>query len=61
MSSKKSVISIRINDDLLEKVTKIAEKSHRNRSLQIDYFLTESIEKYEKENGPIIISEKSNS
>ena len=62
MEKRKTATSIRfVDDDLLKKLNIIAEVSKRTRTKEIEFILSTFVESYEKENGPIDISEKSKS
>ena len=51
---KKSYL-LRIDDDVLEKITFIAKGKRRSINSQIEYLLDQFIKEYETKNGKIII------
>ena len=54
---KKHSLTLRINQELLDKVACIAEQSGQSRGEQIEVWLNEYISLYEAEHGEIEISE----
>ena len=48
-----SPFSLRISEELLEKIKYIAEENKRSANKEIEYILELYVKKYEKENGKI--------
>jgi len=48
---------IRVNETILNKTKYIAELENRNMNSQIEFFLKKGVERYEKENGVILLDE----
>jgi len=46
---------IRLNDELYEKLRIISGKEYRSLNAQMEFFLVRGVEKYEQENGNIIV------
>ena len=46
--------SLRLDNDLLEKLTVIAKAENRSVNAQIEYAVKENIRKYEAEFGPVV-------
>lgn len=62
MEKRKTATSVRFEDDnLLKKISLMAESNKRSKGKQIEFILEKYVKDYEKENGTINISEKSNS
>ncbi|MDR2656422.1 MAG: Arc family DNA-binding protein [Oscillospiraceae bacterium] len=49
----KSQLTLRLDDDILDKLKVIADKERRSINSQYEYFLAKAIERYEAENGTI--------
>ncbi len=47
--------SLRVSEELMEKVKYIAAKNKRSTNKEIEFILEETVKKFEKENGEIII------
>ncbi len=45
--------SLRISEELLDKIKYIAEENKRSANKEIEYILEQYVKKYEKENGKI--------
>ena len=56
---KNKSYSLRIDDDLMKKVKKIAEAEDRPISKQLERIIRQYVEQYEKENGRINSAELS--
>ena len=50
---------IRINEVVYAKVKVIALLENRNTNSQIEYFLKQGVENYEREHGPVQVPEES--
>lgn len=57
MSTNKPVFTLRMNENVLEKIKIIAEKSKRSTSMQVEYAVEAFIKDYEKVNGVIKIED----
>ena len=51
----KIVFSFRINEQLYEKLRKIAEKNRRSINSQMELYVAECLENYERDNGEISV------
>lgn len=49
--------SLRISENLLDKIKYIAEENKRSANKEIEYILEQYVKKYEKENGAINCTE----
>lgn len=49
--------SLRVSEELIEKVKYIAAKNKRSANKEIEYILEKAVDNYEKENGKIITKE----
>lgn len=54
---KNKAYTLRIDNDLMDKVRKVAEKEHRKISDQLEMIIEEYINNYESKNGNIVIGE----
>lgn len=52
----KQQLTIRIEEEICEKLKFIADKEKRSINSQYEYFLEKAILDYEDKNGPILIS-----
>lgn len=52
---KNKAYTLRIDNELMEKIKKIAELEDRTTNKQIERYIKDCIEKYEKEHGEIKI------
>lgn len=50
--------SLRVSDELMDKLKYLAEKNRRSINKQIEFILDAYISDYEKENGAIILDER---
>lgn len=48
-----SPFSVRIPDELLDKIKKLAAMNKRSANKQVEYILEKYIERWEAENGPL--------
>lgn len=48
--SNKTVISLRLNENLYSQIKEISEKELRSINAQIEYFILKSVEDYNKNN-----------
>lgn len=53
MASYKIQTSLRVDPDVLEKITGISKTEGRSTNAQIEYAIKEYIRKYEAEHGPV--------
>jgi len=53
MATTKRVFTLRLTDDMFDKVEHIAKLQHRSMTNYIEYVLLKYIADYEKEHGPI--------
>ena len=53
----KSQFTLRLNLEVHAKIKKISKKESRSITNMIEYLIKKEIERYEKENGEIILSE----
>ena len=58
MPSDKPRFTFRTEDYILKKLSYVAQKEKRSSSQQLEKVLCDFLEKYEKENGEIPITEK---
>ena len=58
MATDKIQTGIRFTEDMLLKITHIAKRNHRSLNGQLEFLTQNCIDDYEKENGPILISEE---
>ena len=55
MAISKKVFTLRLQDDIFEKIEYLAELDYRSITNLIEYILLQHVRDYEKEHGPIII------
>lgn len=55
---EKRQFTIRIDDDILNKIGYIAKKNKRSLNAQVEYTLEKCVTDYEKEHGPIPYQEE---
>ena len=55
MASNKKVFTLRLEDDVFDKIGMLATREHRSMTNYIEYVLLEHIKKVEDEYGEIII------
>ncbi|MDD3337171.1 MAG: hypothetical protein PHI98_16940 [Eubacteriales bacterium] len=53
MATLKRVFTLRMNDEIFDKIGRLASADHRSMTNYIEYILLQHIESYEKENGEI--------
>ena len=58
MKSVKRVFTLRMNDEIFDKIGKLAAKEHRSMTNYIEYVLLEHLNRYEQEHGEIEIDDK---
>ena len=58
MSTDKRRYTLRLQDENFDKIKYIAEKSKRSIAMQIEFIIEEYIDKFEKDNGAIILQEE---
>ena len=59
MATNKRVFTLRMEDDIFDKIGYLATSEHRSMTNYIEFVLLEHLRKYEEENGPIILNSKS--
>lgn len=59
MPSNLPRLTVRMEQELIDKINKVAEKENRSVNQQITYVVKKYIEQYEKENGRINSAELS--
>ncbi len=59
MATNKKVFTLRMEDDIFDKIGKLATAEHRSMTNYIEYVLLEHIRKIEAEYGPIEIENES--
>lgn len=59
MATNKRVFTLRLEDDVFDKIGILATKEHRSMTNYIEYVLLQHITEVEKETGPITLSEQS--
>lgn len=57
MATYKRVFTLRIGDEVFDKVNALAQKEHRSMTNFIEHVLLSYLEEYEKDNGAIIVPE----
>lgn len=55
MTSSKRVFTLRMNDEIFDKIAKLSTKEHRSMTNYIEYVLLEHLKEYKKEYGEIKI------
>ena len=58
MKSLKRVFTLRMSDEIFDKIGKLATKEHRSMTNYIDYGLLEHLNRYEQEHGEIKIDDE---
>lgn len=58
MKSAKRVFTLRMDDEIFDKIGKLATKEHRSLTNYIEYVLLEHLNRYEQEHGEIKIDDK---
>lgn len=58
MKSVKRVFTLRMDDEIFDKIGKLATKEHRSMTNYIEYVLLEHLNRYEQEHGEIEIDDK---
>ena len=58
MATDKKRYTLRVQDEVFEKIAYIAKKERRSIAMQMEYILSEYITEFEKENGKIAINHK---
>ncbi|MBB6672634.1 Arc family DNA-binding protein [Cohnella nanjingensis] len=53
MATDKRQFTLRLNDEVFEKIKLIASKNKRSLTMHIEYVIEQHIAEYEKENGTI--------
>lgn len=53
MSTDKRQFTLRLKEDIHEKIKFIADKNKRSLTMQIEYVIEQHINQFEKENGKI--------
>jgi hypothetical protein len=54
MATNKRVFTLRLQDEVFDKIGLLATKQHRSMTNYIEYILLLFLDDYESENGPII-------
>lgn len=57
MATNKRVFTLRLSDDVFDKIGLLATKEHRSMTNYIENVLLCHLDHYEKENGPLTISD----
>ncbi|MDY3619004.1 ribbon-helix-helix protein, CopG family [Agathobaculum sp.] len=57
MATYKRVFTLRIGDEVFDKVNALAQKEHRSMTNFIEHVLLSYLEAYERDNGAIIVPE----
>ena len=58
MATNKRVFTLRLNDEVFDKIGVLASEQHRSMTNYIEYVLLQHIEEIEKKNGEIKASEQ---
>ncbi len=58
MKPIKRVFTLRMNDEIFDKIGKLATKEHRSMTNYIEYVLLEHLKRYEQEYGEIKIDDE---
>lgn len=56
MATNKRVFTLRMDDDIFDKIGKLATAEHRSMTNYIEYILLEHIRMVEEQDGPIDIN-----
>lgn len=54
MATNKKQTGLRLDIELLERITAIAKRERRSLNSQIEYAVSEFVERYEQEHGPML-------
>lgn len=57
MATNKRVFTLRMHDDVFDKIEGLAKQQHRSLTNYIEYVLLKHLADYEKEHGPIKIGD----
>lgn len=57
MAVQKIQTGLRLEEDTWEKISYISKKNKRSLNSQIEFIVQECIDRYEKENGPIPLTD----
>lgn len=60
MATNKRVFTLRLQDDVFDKIEYLAEEEHRSMTNFIEYVLLQYLNKYQEENGEILLPHKQN-
>lgn len=58
MATTKRVFTLRLTDEVFDKIGILATNEHRSMTNYIEYILLKHIEETEKENGAIVLEDK---
>ena len=58
MATNKRVFTLRLQDDVFDKIEYLAEEEHRSMTNFIEYVLLQYLNKYQEENGDILLPYK---
>jgi hypothetical protein len=58
MATNKRVFTLRLQDDVFDKIEYLAEEEHRSMTNFIEYVLLQYLNKYQEENGEILLPYK---
>ena len=58
MATNKRVFTLRLQDDVFDKIEYLAEEEHRSMTNFIEYVLLRYLNKYQEENGEILLPYK---
>ena len=58
MATNKRVFTLRLQDDVFDKIEYLAEEEHRSMTNFIEYVLLQYLNKYQEENGGILLPYK---
>ena len=58
MATNKRVFTLRLQDDVFDKIEYLAEEEHRSMTNLIEYVLLQYLNKYQEENGEILLPYK---
>ena len=58
MKSVKRVFTLRMDDEIFDKIGKLATKEHRSMTNYIEYILLEHLNRYEQQHGEIEIDDR---
>ena len=57
MSTKEAVITIRVTEEIREKIHFVSDKDDRTMSKIVERFIKKGLQEWEDENGPIVARE----